>query len=166
MDATDSTQGKVIVIMTFALLQPPIRVSGNYSCYDGGGACGSNDTLWWWSPYGAVLDSVTVALLGPSCLPAVLNHPYFHVAHAIMFICYMLPFGSPCKMILFVRVGLAIATAVMALLARNVHCWVDGLLWNAASAVVNTIYVVLLFYQLRPIKFNDELEQVITVHFF
>lgn len=119
-----------------------------------------------WTPYRAVLDSVTVALLSPSCLPAVLNHPYFHIAHAIMFICYMLPFGSPCKMILLVRIGLASATTIMALLARNVQCWVDSLLWNAASAVVNTIYIILLFYQLRPIKFDDELEQVIIISFF
>lgn len=138
-------------------------ISGNYSCYDGGG-CGGNDTTW--ALYKAVLDTVTVALLSPSCLPAVFNHPYFHISHAIMFICYMLPFGSPCKLILLVRIGLAGATTVMALLARNVQCWVDGLLWNAASAVVNIIYVIVLFYQLRPIKFNDELEQVLNLMVF
>lgn len=138
-------------------------ITGNYSCYDGGG-CGGNDTTW--ALYKAVLDTVTVALLSPSCLPAVFNHPYFHISHAIMFICYMLPFGSPCKLILLVRIGLAGATTVMALLARNVQCWVDGLLWNAASAVVNVIYVIVLFYQLRPIKFNDELEQVLNLKIF
>jgi len=135
-----------------------VCVSGNYSCYDGGG-CTNNNTVWV-APYKAMLESVAVALLSPSCFPPVFNHPYFHFSHAIMFICYMLPFGSPCQLILFIRISLAGATTIMALWARNVQCWVDSLLWNTASAVVNIIYIFVLFYQLRPIKFNDELEQV------
>lgn len=132
-------------------------VIGNYSCFDGGGI--SNDTAWT-APYKTLLNSITVALLSPSCFSTVFNHPYFHLSHAIMFICYMLPFGSPCHLILLIRIGLAGATIIMALWARNVQCWVDSLLWNAASAVVNVIYILVLFYQLRPIKFNEELEQV------
>lgn len=137
------------------------HVSGNYSCYDGGGC--ANNTVW--VPYKAMLESITVALLSPSCFSMVFNHPYFHFLHAIMFICYMLPFGSPCQLILLIRIGLAGATTIMALWARNVQCWVDSLLWNSASAVVNIIHIFVLFYQLRPIKFNDELEQVIVIHF-
>lgn len=132
--------------------------SGNYSCFDGGGGCADNT---FWMSYEALLDSV-VALLSPSCSTgsAAFNHSYFHISHAIMFICYMLPFGSPCKLILLIRIGLAGATTVMALLAQSCQCWFVSLLWNAASAVVNFIYIFVLFYQLRPIKFNDELEQV------
>jgi len=137
-------------------------VSGNYSCYDGGGC--ATDTAW--VPYKTVLESIAVALLSPSCFSPVFNHPYFHFSHAIMFICYILPFGSPCQLILFIRIGLAGATTIMALWARNVQCWVDSLLWNTASAVVNIIYILVLFYQLRPIKFNDELEQVNNFHLF
>lgn len=136
------------------------HVSGNYSCYDGGG-CANNTA---WVPYKAMLESITVALLSPSCFSTVFNHPYFHLSHAIMFICYMLPFGSPCQLILLIRIGLAGATTIMALWARNVQCWVDSLLWNAASAVVNIIHIFVLFYQLRPIKFNEELEQVINTY--
>jgi len=77
----------------------------------------------------------------------------------------MLPFGSPCQLILLIRIGLAGATTIMALWARNVQCWVDSLLWNAASAVVNVVHILVLFYQLRPIKFNDELELVNTLNF-
>lgn len=83
-----------------------------------------------------------------------------------MFICYILPFGSPCQLVLLIRIGLAGATTIMALWARNIQCWVDSLLWNAASAVINLIYVFALFYQLWPIKFNDELEEVIYQLFF
>jgi len=78
----------------------------------------------------------------------------------------MLPFGSPCQLILLIRIGLAGATTIMALWARNVQCWVDSLLWNAASATVNVIHILVLFYQLRPIKFNDELELVSSLIFF
>jgi len=137
------------------------RFSGNYSCYDGGG-CGNNSAV---APLGAMLDSITVAMLSQTCLHSVFNHPYFHFSHAIMFICYMLPFGSPCQLILLIRIGLAGATTIMALWARNVQCWVDSLLWNAASAAVNVIHILVLFYQLRPIKFNDELELVNSLIF-
>lgn len=130
--------------------------TGNYSCFDGGGCV--NDTVW--TPYTAVLDSITVALLSPTCYSTESNHPYFHFSHAIMFICYMLPFGSPCQLVLLIRIGLAGATTIMALWAKSLDCWVVSLLWNAASAVVNIIHICVLFYQLRPIKFNDELEQV------
>lgn len=130
--------------------------TGNFSCFDGGGC--ANDTVW--TPYTAVLDSITVALLSPTCYSTIFNHPYFHFSHAIMFICYMLPFGSPCQLVLLIRVGLAGATTIMALWARSLECWVVSLIWNAASAVVNIIHICVLFYQLRPIKFNDELEQV------
>lgn len=139
------------------------RISGNYSCYDGGGGCANDTAL---TPYRAVLDSITVAMLSPTCLPSVFNHPYFHFSHAIMFICYMLPFGSPCQLILLIRIGLAGATTIMALWARNVQCWVDSLMWNSASAVVNVVHILVLFYQLRPIKFNDELEMVNLLIFF
>lgn len=108
------------------------------------------------------MESITLALLSPVCPTTILNHSYFHFSHAIMFICYMLPFGSPCQLILFIRIGLAGANTIMALWARNVQCWVDSYLWNSASAVVNIIHILLLFYQLKPIKFNDELEQVHT----
>lgn len=138
------------------------HVSGNYSCYDGGGC--ANDTAM--TPFSGMLDSFTVGLLSQLCLPSVLNHPYFHFSHAIMFICYMLPFGSPCQLILLIRIGLAGATTIMALWARNVQCWLDSLLWNAASAVVNVVHILVLFYQLRPIKFNDELELVNTLNLF
>uniref|UniRef100_A0A2S2PQG6 Blood vessel epicardial substance n=1 Tax=Schizaphis graminum TaxID=13262 RepID=A0A2S2PQG6_SCHGA len=138
------------------------QTRGNYSCYDGGGC--ANDTAM--APYSAVLDSITVAMLSQLCLPSVFNHPYFHFSHAIMFICYMLPFGSPCQLILLIRIGLAGATTIMALWARNVQCWVDSLLWNAASAVVNVVHILVLFYQLRPIKFNDELELVYETLFY
>lgn len=111
-----------------------------------------------------MLDSITVALLSPSCFSTVFNHPYFHFSHAIMFICYMLPFGSPCQLVLLIRIGLAGATTLMALWSRSVQCWVDSLLWNSASAVVNIIHIFVLFYQLRPIKFNDELEQVYILY--
>jgi hypothetical protein len=146
--------------------------TGNHSCYDGGGC--ANDTAWATNPYKAIFDSFAVVLLSPSCFNNVFNHPYFHFSHAIMFICYMLPFGSPCQLILLIRIGLAGATTIMALWARNVQCW-TSLLWNTASAVVNVIYIFVLLYQLRPIKFNDELEQVsihmptlystVTIHF-
>ncbi|XP_025416603.1 blood vessel epicardial substance-like isoform X2 [Sipha flava] len=133
------------------------QIQGNHSCYDGGGC--ANDTAWATNPYKAIFDSFAVVLLSPSCFNNVFNHPYFHFSHAIMFICYMLPFGSPCQLILLIRIGLAGATTIMALWARNVQCW-TSLLWNTASAVVNVIYIFVLLYQLRPIKFNDELEQV------
>ncbi|VVC33089.1 Hypothetical protein CINCED_3A015398 [Cinara cedri] len=132
------------------------QIQGNYSCFDGGGCV--NDTVW--SPYKTVLDSITIALLSPTCYSTIFNHPYFHFSHAIMFICYMLPFGSPCQLVLLIRIGLAGATTIMALWARSLECWVVSLLWNAASAIVNIIHICVLFYQLRPIKFNDELEQV------
>lgn len=106
-----------------------------------------------------------MAMLSQTCLHSVFNHPYFHFSHAIMFICYMLPFGSPCQLILLIRIGLAGATTIMALWARNVQCWVDSLLWNAASAAVNVVHILVLFYQLRPIKFNDELELVNSLIF-
>ncbi|XP_050531977.1 blood vessel epicardial substance-like isoform X2 [Daktulosphaira vitifoliae] len=135
-----------------------ITAQSNYSCYDGGG-CSFNDYLAW-SSLKTFLDTATVLTLNSSCLSTVFNHPYFHLSQAIMFICYMLPFGSPSRLILFIRLALTTATAIMALWARNVQCWIDSLLWNSASFVVNLIYVFVLFYQLKPIKFSDELEQV------
>lgn len=159
INTTAQIQGTFTVTFTTFPRTPVDRpitgVLGNYSCYDGGGC--ANDTM---APLRAMLDSITVALLSPSCFSTVFNHPYFHFSHAIMFICYMLPFGSPCQLVLLIRIGLAGATTMMALWARSVQCWVDSLVWNSASAVVNVIHIFVLFYQLRPIKFNDELEQV------
>ncbi|XP_050428624.1 blood vessel epicardial substance isoform X2 [Adelges cooleyi] len=127
---------------------------GNYSCYDGGGCSANNYVAW------SLLKTLIDTSLSPSCLPMVFNHSYYHLSHAIMFICYMLPFGPPSQLILFIRIALTTATAIMALWARNVQCWVDSLWWNSASCIVNLIYVFVLFYQLRPIQFTDELEQV------
>lgn len=88
------------------------------------------------------------------------GHLYFHLPYGILLICYMLPFGPPCQSMIAIRVGLFGASTVQVLLAGHFQYRSDVMVWNAAFAVVNIIYVLVLFYQVTLKKFSPESEQV------
>lgn len=77
-----------------------------------------------------------------------------------MFICMVPPFGSPCYSIFLVRIGLTSASVVQILLAGKIQYWTDSILWNSVFVVIHVVHIIVIYKRVKPIKFDDELEQV------
>lgn len=146
------------------VLNRRLCVTGNCNLIDG---ANPNDRPW--AALYKNLLNVTKAVFVSSFICLMFKRPYFHLPHAIMFICIALPFGSPCYSILLVRLGLASASIVQLVFADKIQHWIDSMLWNFAFAVIHIMHIFVLFYQLKTKKFNEELEEVndiIIIFFF
>lgn len=91
------------------------------------------------------------------------NHLYFQLANALFFIAFLAPYGS--YGLLCARFALVVASILMTLWSYLIECTVDAVVWSGSFLVVNVIYLIVLIYRFRPIRFEKEIEAV-SVFFF
>ncbi|ELT88986.1 hypothetical protein CAPTEDRAFT_168328 [Capitella teleta] len=86
------------------------------------------------------------------------NHLLFQVGHAALLIGLMAPHGR--RGLLVFHAILLIGFLLLSTWAWVVLCAPDMFSWNFTFALINCIQSVLILYQLRPIRFSPELEEV------
>lgn len=86
------------------------------------------------------------------------HHLYFQLANALFFIAFMSPCGS--YGLLCARCALVIGSILMTMWGYLIECTVDVIVWSGSFLVVNVIYLFVLVYRLRPIRFAKEIESV------
>ena len=87
-----------------------------------------------------------------------MNHLYFQLANLFLFLSYLAPNGI--YGILYLRITICIGCFFFALWGWVILCAFDTLLWNAVFVAINVVHVIIISYNLRPIRFSNELEQV------
>lgn len=91
------------------------------------------------------------------------RHVYFQVANALFLIAFLSPHKS--YGFLLCRCALVFASILMTMWSYLIECSLDALIWNGLFLFVNFIYLTVLIYQLRPIRFEKEIDAVITIYF-
>lgn len=87
------------------------------------------------------------------------QHMYFHAANALLLIAFLIPY-KPLYSFLCGRCFFTFACLLMAMFHYLIECSIDGVVWYAILSAVNFCYVIVLMYQLRPIRFDKEIEEV------
>lgn len=91
------------------------------------------------------------------------QHMYFQVANALFLIAFLAPHKS--YGFLLARFSLVFASMLMSLWSYLIECSLDTLIWNGLFMAVNFIYLFVLIYQMRPVRFEREIDAVITYRF-
>lgn len=91
------------------------------------------------------------------------HHVYFQVANALFLIAFLSPHKS--YGFLLARCALLFASILMTMWSYLIECSLDALIWNGLFLVVNFIYLFVLIYQMRPIRFEKEIDAVIICLF-
>ncbi|XP_025836641.1 popeye domain-containing protein 3-like isoform X2 [Agrilus planipennis] len=86
------------------------------------------------------------------------QHLMFQLANC----CFSIAYASPCskKGVLFMHCWLILGLMLFSTWAWNVICAPDVFTWNFAFMLLNMAHVFHILYQLRPVKFDAELEEV------
>lgn len=90
------------------------------------------------------------------------QHVYFHIANVLLLIAFLIPY-KPFYSILCGRCAIIFACIFMIMFNYLIECSLDGVIWYAVFLVINSIYSMVLIYQLRPIRFDKEIEQVLLI---
>lgn len=91
------------------------------------------------------------------------HHIYFQLANVLFFIAFLSPsesYGS-----LFGRCTLVIGSIIMIMWSYLIECTYDIFIWNCLFSVANIIYLIILMYRLRPIRFEKDIESVSLISF-
>lgn len=88
------------------------------------------------------------------------HHMYFQVANAFFLIAFLAPHKS--YGFLLARFALVFASILMSLWSYLIECSLDALIWNGIFLAVNFIYLFVLIYRMRPVRFEKEIDAVIT----
>ena len=91
------------------------------------------------------------------------RHIYFQMANALFLIAFLSPHKS--FGFLLTRCALLVASIVMTMWSYLIECSLDGVIWCSLFLVVNFIYLSVLIYQMRPIRFEKEIDAVISLFF-
>ncbi|CAH0557306.1 unnamed protein product [Brassicogethes aeneus] len=85
------------------------------------------------------------------------QHILFQLAH----VCFVLAFSSTCSKrgVLFMHCWLILGLLIFATWAWNIICAPDVFTWNFVFMLMNLAQVFHIVYQLRPVKFDAELEE-------
>lgn len=86
------------------------------------------------------------------------HHLYFQLANALFFIAFLAPcesYGS-----LFARCALVTGSILMIMWSYLIECTFDVFVWSGSFLAVNVIYLIVLIYRLRPIRFEKDIESV------
>lgn len=92
------------------------------------------------------------------------QHVYFQVANALFLIAFLSPHKS--YGFLLARCALVFASILMTMWSYLIQCSLDALIWSGLFLLVNFIYLSVLIYQLRPIRFEKEIDAVIVYQFY
>ena len=87
------------------------------------------------------------------------SHWLFLIANAILFIAYSIPFTNGVKAVI-VRFLLFVGCAFNGLWGWMVICSFDTVIFSAVFMLLHFIHLSALAYQLQPIKFPHDIEQV------
>lgn len=93
------------------------------------------------------------------------HHIYFQVANALFLIAFLSP-HKPYYGYLCARCAFAFGSIFMAMWGYLIECTIDAVIWSALFLIVNLVYLIVLIYQLRPIRFDSEIEAVIIIFIF
>ncbi|BET01395.1 Popeye protein conserved region [Nesidiocoris tenuis] len=85
------------------------------------------------------------------------QHLMFQLANSCFLISYAVP--STKKGILFMHAALVLGFLIFSAWAWIIVCAPDIFFWNLCYALINIGQLVFLLYQLRPVKFDPELEE-------
>lgn len=85
-----------------------------------------------------------------------------HILFQLANICFVIGYSSTCskKGVVFMHCWLIIGFILFSAWAWNVICAPDIFTWSFSFMLMNLAQVVHLLYQLRPVKFDPELEEV------
>ncbi|XP_077288485.1 popeye domain-containing protein 3-like isoform X2 [Arctopsyche grandis] len=88
--------------------------------------------------------------------------PSQHVMFQIAYIFFLASYSAPCtkKGQLFMHSALIMAYLLYSIWAWQVICAPDVFTWNFSFFLVNIAHVVYIIYEMRPVKFDPELEEV------
>lgn len=86
------------------------------------------------------------------------NHVYFQVANALFLIAFLAPHKS--YGFLLARCALVIGSILMTLWSYLIECSLDALIWSGLFLAVNFLYLLVLMYQMRPVRFEKEIDAV------
>ncbi|XP_049840129.1 popeye domain-containing protein 3-like [Schistocerca gregaria] len=117
------------------------------------GSTGSHNGSW-------VVDTGNFTTLGPLPWCGVLQSPQhllFQLANACFVISYAAP-SSPYG-VLFMHSALILGFMLFSFWAWNVICAPDVFSWNFSFMLLNMGQLVYIIYQMRPVKFDPELEE-------
>lgn len=92
------------------------------------------------------------------------RHVYFQVANALFLIAFLSPHKS--FGFLLARCTLVVASILMTMWSYLIECSLDGVIWCGLFLFVNFIYLSVLIYQMRPIRFEKEIDAVIFFRSF
>lgn len=87
------------------------------------------------------------------------QHVYFQVANALFLIAFLSPHKS--YGFLLARCALVFASILLLMWSYLIQCSLDAFIWSGLFLLVNFIYLSVLIYQLRPIRFEKEIDAVI-----
>lgn len=91
------------------------------------------------------------------------HHVYFQVANALFLIAFLSPHKS--YGFLMARCALVFASILMTMWSYLIQCSLDALIWSGLFLLVNFIYLSVLIYRMRPIRFEKEIDAVIIYQF-
>lgn len=86
------------------------------------------------------------------------RHIYFQAANALFLIAFLSPHRS--FGFLLARCALVVASILMTMWSYLIECSLDGVVWCGLFLVINFIYLSILIYQMRPIRFEKEIDAV------
>lgn len=88
------------------------------------------------------------------------HHVYFQVANALFLIAFLSPHKS--YGFLLARCALVFASILMTMWSYLIECSLDGVIWSGLFLVINIVYLFVLIYQMRPVRFEKEIDAVIV----
>lgn len=87
------------------------------------------------------------------------RHIYFQAANALFLIAFLSPHKS--FGFLLTRCALVVASILMTMWSYLIECSLDGIVWCGLFLFINFVYLSVLIYQMRPIRFDKEIDAVI-----
>lgn len=86
------------------------------------------------------------------------HHIYFQVANGLFLIAFLSANGSYGA--LCARCALVLGSIFLIMFSYLIECSLDGVVWSSAFLCINFVYLIVLIYRLRPIRFQKEIEAV------
>ncbi|XP_031628557.1 blood vessel epicardial substance isoform X2 [Contarinia nasturtii] len=91
------------------------------------------------------------------------NDVYFQVANALFLIAFLAPHKS--YGFLLARCSLVVGSILLTLWSYLIECSLDALIWSGLFLAVNFMYLLVLMYQMRPVRFEKEIDAVYVALF-
>ncbi|KAI9559314.1 hypothetical protein GHT06_016103 [Daphnia sinensis] len=92
------------------------------------------------------------------CVWLPINHISFQFAHVFLCLSYLAPPGL--YGLIYLRLVLAIGSALLAAWACFIICAFDTFIWNSLFLLVNAVHAIVLIISLRTVQFGPQMEQV------